>query len=170
VPPGLVPGSPVAVSGLVPGSPVAGFDSWELPGAGLVARGWVVVAGGAEGDAPREPEPEGPDDPDWAPAAPAVAVSISTAIEAASSLDTVTSQAVSADRMRSIVNGTDIEWFLPVALKLGLAQGRRRLRARLVQPSSRQNAPSTMAAMKPNESAMSTQSQTVAASMRVRAH
>lgn len=114
MPPGLVPGNPVAASGLVPGSPVAGFDSWELPGAGLVVRGWLVVAGGAEGDAPRVPEPDGPDDPDCAPAAPAVAASISAAIEAASSLDTDTSQAVSANRMRSIVNGTDIEWFLPV--------------------------------------------------------
>lgn len=169
MPPGLVPGSPVAGPGLVPGSPVAGFDSAELPGAGLVARGVVVVVGGVEGDAAREPELEGPDDPDCALAPPAAAASNSPAIEVANSLDMVSSWAVGANRMRSIVNGTDIEWFLPVALKLGLAQGAASP-CRLVQRSSRQNAPSTMAVMKPNESAMSTLSQTVAASMRACAH
>jgi len=53
----------------------------------LAARGWVVV----EGDAAREPEPEGPDEPDCALAAPAAAASSNPATEAASSLDMDTS-------------------------------------------------------------------------------
>ena len=147
----------------------------------MVARGWVVD--GFEGDAAREPPLEGPDDPDCASAAPMAAANISPviespAIEVVSSLDMDISSAatVGRNRIRSMVNGTNIEWFPPLHSIARPAQALPEERwyqvfpAELLRRSSRQSAPNRMAATKPNESAMSTPSHTVAASMRERTH